>query len=400
MTTDSDSARSGADDESRAQNPNQPLARREMRLRAEQEKVEQIARERERERIRDNAMKRAAEIRRQKEEAEARESEAARFQDQINNSQQVPELPRDMTSFPPAFADAALPETPPAVETSESTEPAAETSSYAERGHVGAQRRKRAEQKARKKEEAAAKRSARSKPPQRRTHPLRNALGRSFVVMVVGGLFAVLALPATGFNATNMGWAAETATDDQEVKVAALGTEAEKVALGDYSVTTYSELLLLTYGLSSGFRYSVTNSGKIRWPFPVVVPISSGYGGRAAPCLGCSTQHRGLDFDPANGTPFNSIAAGKVIEVNDDGYLGKWVVISHDVDGMKFKSLYAHMIRDSTGVKLGQEVKAGDYIGRVGDSGVTSGAHLHLAILIDDNPVDPFEFLKKHTKGN
>ncbi|MCF8546841.1 MAG: M23 family metallopeptidase [Microbacteriaceae bacterium] len=397
MTTDSDSARSGADDESRAQNPDQPLARREMRLRAEQEKVAQIARERERERIREAAMKRAAEIRRQKEEAEARESEAARFQNQINNSQQVPTLPRDEASFPPALSGTSSAEPSLTGATSDS---AVVPSSYAERGHVGAQRRKRAEEKARKKEEAVAKRSSRAKKPQRRTHPLRNALGRSFVVMVVGGLFAVLALPATGFNATNMGWAAETRSDDQEVKVAALGTEAEKVALGDYSVTTYSELLLLTYGRTSGFAYSVTNSGNIRWPFPVVVPISSGYGGRAAPCLGCSTQHRGLDFDPATGTPFGSVAAGTVVEVNDDGYLGKWVVISHNVDGLKFKSLYAHMIRDSIGVKLGQEVKAGDYIGRVGDSGVTSGAHLHLAILIDESPVDPFTFLKKHTKGN
>lgn len=397
MTTDSDSAQSGADDESRAQNPNQPLARREMRLRAEQEKVEQIARERERDRIRENAMKRAAEIRRQKEEAEARESETARFQNQIDNSQQVPTLPGDEASFPPEILDTPSVETSPTGATPDST---VSTSSYAERGHVGAQRRKRAEEKAAKKNEATAKRLSRAKKTQRRTHPLRNTLGRSFVVMVVGGLFAVLALPATGFNATNMGWAAETISDDQEVKVAAVGTEAEKVALGDYSVTTYSELLLLTYGATSGYSYSVTNSGKIRWPFPVVVPISSGFGGRAAPCLGCSTQHRGLDFDPATGTPFNSVAAGVVIEVNDDGYLGKWVVISHDVDGMKFKSLYAHMIRDSTGVKVGQEVKAGDYIGRVGDSGVTSGAHLHLAILVDEVPVDPFEFLKTHTRGN
>ena len=58
------------------------------------------------------------------------------------------------------------------------------------------------------------------------------------------------------------------------------------------------------------------------------------------------------------------------------------------------------MIRDSTGVEVGQQVKAGDYIGRVGDSGVTSGAHLHLAIIVDGVHIDPFEFLKKHTKGN
>ena len=386
MTTDSDSAPLGEDDESRAQNPNPPLARRELRLRADQEKVEQIARERERDRIRENAMKRADEIRREKEATEAREAETERFQEQIDNGLRSPNL----SPVPPTALD----------NNDVSSSPQIASSAYAERGHEGAQRRNRAEEKSRKKSEAAAKRLSRLDKSHKRTHPLRNALGRSFVVLVVGGLFAVLALPATGFNSTNTGWATETTRDDQSVKVAATGTEAEQVALGEYSVTTYSDLLALTYGLTSGFKYSVTNAGPIRWPFPVVVPISSGYGGRAAPCLGCSTQHRGLDFDPADGTPFYSVAAGTVVEVHDDGYLGKWVVIRHNVDGLKFESLYAHMIRDSIGVKLHQTVKAGDYIGRVGDSGVTSGAHLHLAILIDGNPVDPFEFLKKHTRGN
>jgi murein DD-endopeptidase MepM/ murein hydrolase activator NlpD len=172
------------------------------------------------------------------------------------------------------------------------------------------------------------------------------------------------------------------------------------VYLGEFAVTTYSDLLQLTYGITSGFKYSVTNSGPIRWPFPVVVPISSGFGGRSAPCLGCSSNHQGLDFDPADGTAFNAVAAGEVIEVNDDGYLGKWVVISHEVDGLAFESMYAHMIRDSTGVEVGQIVKAGDYIGRVGNTGVTSGSHLHLAIRVDGVPVDPFEFLLNNTKGN
>ena len=63
MSTDTDSALLSADDESRAQNPTQPLSRRELRLRAEQEKAEQIARGLERDRIRANALKRADEIR-------------------------------------------------------------------------------------------------------------------------------------------------------------------------------------------------------------------------------------------------------------------------------------------------------------------------------------------------
>jgi murein DD-endopeptidase MepM/ murein hydrolase activator NlpD len=385
VSTDTDSALLSADDESRAQNPNQPLSRRELRLRADQEKVEQIARGQERDRIRANALKRADEIRREKEETEAREAEAQRFQEQIDRGRQA---------LTPSKASSSEIDVNDATAGSDIA-----TTSYAERGHGGA-RRMRAEKKLRKKSEAAAKRTSRLAERQKHIHPLRNALGRSFVVVVVGGLFAVLALPATGFDATNTGWATATTSDDQSVSVATTGTEAEQVALGQFSVTTYSDLLLLTYGLTSGFTYSVTNSGKIQWPFPVVVPISSGFGGRAAPCLGCSTNHQGLDFDPADGTPFNSVADGEVVEVNDDGYLGKWVVIRHDIDGLKFDSLYAHMIRDSTGVEVGQQVKAGDYIGRVGNTGVVSGGHLHIAIIVDGVHIDPFEFLKLHTKGN
>jgi murein DD-endopeptidase MepM/ murein hydrolase activator NlpD len=58
------------------------------------------------------------------------------------------------------------------------------------------------------------------------------------------------------------------------------------------------------------------------------------------------------------------------------------------------------MIRDSTGVKVGQKVLVGDYIGRVGNTGTSTGAHLHFSILIDGQHVDPFEWLKKYTKGN
>jgi len=388
VTFDFDSSPVGDDDSSRPDSSQPPLSRRELRLIAEQEKVEKIAREREVERIREAAIKRANEIRLHKEEALARQAETERFQEQINKSQPLPTLPAQVDSFPPAIA---RPE-------SEAERPVAP--SYADRGHKGAQRRQRAERKARAKAAKSA-RPPRGAKPGNRGQRIRNGFGRAFVVLVVGGLLAVLALPATGFNATNTGWAAEKKNADQSEEVTSVGAEAEKVALPEYSVTTYSDLLRLTYGLTSGYQYAVNSSGNIRWPFPVVVPISSGFGGRAAPCLGCSSFHDGLDFDPADGTPFYAIAAGKVVEIHDDMWgLGKWVVIRHDVNGLKFDSVYGHMVRDSTGVHVGQEVQVGDYVGRVGNTGTTTGAHLHLGIMVDGVAVDPFAWLKKHTRGN
>jgi murein DD-endopeptidase MepM/ murein hydrolase activator NlpD len=367
VTFDSGSAPERSPEETRLDEDGSGLSRRDTRLRAEQDKVAAIARKHELERIRDAALKRAAEIRREKEATIARESDNERFQQQVNNSQQIPPL------------------------------------GHADRGHEGAKRRLRDEARSRKRDEPRAKVPAKpaGSASAARAHRLRNGAGRATVLMVVSGLLAVLALPATGFNVENNGWAAEKDNNDQSVNITASSSEAEQVALSEYVVTSYADLLKLTYGASLGFKYSVTNSGPIRWPFPVVVPISSGFGGRVAPCFGCSSYHQGLDFDPVDGTPFYSVADGEVIEVHDDtwGY-GKWVLIRHHVGDQRFDSLYAHMLRDSTGVKVGQEVKAGDYIGRVGNTGISTGAHLHFSILIDGQHVDPFEWLKKYTKGN
>jgi murein DD-endopeptidase MepM/ murein hydrolase activator NlpD len=58
------------------------------------------------------------------------------------------------------------------------------------------------------------------------------------------------------------------------------------------------------------------------------------------------------------------------------------------------------MIENSTGVKTGDHVAAGDYVGKVGNTGTSTGPHLHFEIHINGKPVDPFEWLKKHTQGN
>ena len=403
MTSDLESTRSRAEVESRPDGGTQQLSRRELRLKAEQEKVAAIAREREIERIREVANKRAEEIRREKEAARAREADNERFQEQINISQQIPTLPKDALLFPPALSPAVAPEPEESgnntVDTVDESVDEVTGPTYAERGHLAAAKRQKADAKAAKRSAVRSSRRRGTSAPSTHPHRIRNGLGRVFVVSVVSGLLAVLALPATGFNTSNSGWAAETATTDQSAEVTSATSEAEQIALGEYAVTSYSDLLKLTYGVSQGFRYSVTNAGKIRWPFPVVVPISSGFGGRVAPCLGCSSYHEGLDFNPHEGTPFYSVADGEVTEVHDDAWgLGKWVVIHHETGKYTFDSLYAHMLRDSTGVKVGQKVKVGDYIGRVGNSGTSTGAHLHFEIHLDGKPVDPFDWMKKHTK--
>ena len=133
----------------------------------------------------------------------------------------------------------------------------------------------------------------------------------------------------------------------------------------------------------------------VQWPFATGVPISDDFGPRSAPCSGCSTMHKGLDMTPGAGTPIGAIAAGTVIEaVSSDSGLGVSARIEHVIDGRTYVSVYAHMQFGSLLVSEGQQVQVGQQIGAVGDSGQSTGPHLHLEIWQDDTtPIDPYAWL-------
>ncbi|MEY4476622.1 MAG: hypothetical protein RJA31_126 [Actinomycetota bacterium] len=221
---------------------------------------------------------------------------------------------------------------------------------------------------------------------------------RGFVVLVIGAFMVTLTLPSTGFNLAMPGYAVTETGEHQEVTTAANSEVATTVALGEFKISNYGDLLSKLYG-SGSWGYSINNNSAIRWPFPYVAPISSGFGARVAPCAACSTYHKGLDFDPPEGSSIYAIADGVVSEVhNDEWGFGRWVVIHHEVKGMSFDSVYAHMERKSVDLKVGDVVKVADYVGRVGSTGTSTGAHLHLEIHVNGAQVDPYQWLKKNVK--
>jgi murein DD-endopeptidase MepM/ murein hydrolase activator NlpD len=119
-----------------------------------------------------------------------------------------------------------------------------------------------------------------------------------------------------------------------------------------------------------------------------------------APCDGCSTFHQGVDFTPGTGTPIYAIADGVVEEHSgDSGFdsFGNHVIIQHNIPGQNVESLYAHMITGSSTLQVGDAIKVGEFIGLVGDTGSSVGAHLHFEIHIDKVPVDPFAWLEANT---
>ena len=155
----------------------------------------------------------------------------------------------------------------------------------------------------------------------------------------------------------------------------------------DYEVISYAQLLQLKY---SGANYAYTaTTGAVRWPFPYPVPITDGFGDRVG------GFHKGVDFVPGGGTPIYAIADGIATVAGEDysGY-GNHVILQHDLGGVDVESLYAHMISGSSPIVQGQEVKVGDFLGLVGDTGVAYGAHLHFEIHVNKVPIDPFAWLQ------
>lgn len=127
--------------------------------------------------------------------------------------------------------------------------------------------------------------------------------------------------------------------------------------------------------------------------------VSSDFGWRTAPCKGCSSDHKGVDFVPGNGAPVKAILDGIVLEAGWNSGYGYWVKIQHlvvtDETVETWESVYAHMQRDSIPeeVFIGAVVKKGDLLGKVGSTGVSTGPHLHFELRINGEHVDPLPMI-------
>jgi murein DD-endopeptidase MepM/ murein hydrolase activator NlpD len=127
---------------------------------------------------------------------------------------------------------------------------------------------------------------------------------------------------------------------------------------------------------------------------PQVMPadmhtISSGFGYRADPFHGGAAMHTGLDFRGPLGSPILAAAYGKVSFVGTKSGYGKVVEISH---GNGMLTRYAHM--SAWRARVGQQVAAGDVIGLIGNTGRSTGPHLHFEVRIYDRAVNPRPFLE------
>jgi murein DD-endopeptidase MepM/ murein hydrolase activator NlpD len=174
------------------------------------------------------------------------------------------------------------------------------------------------------------------------------------------------------------------------------GSTVAQITRDGTAVTSAEQVSALSH-MRIADTFTNNPRGAIQWPFPVGVPISDFYGARAAPTEGASTNHLGVDFAPGMGVPIQIIADGIVREIvnTDNGGCGVNVTIDHLIEGALVSSKYCHMKSGSVRVSVGQQVKVTDIVGLVGNTGVSTGAHLHFEILLNGTEhTDPLAWLR------
>ncbi|TES93652.1 MAG: hypothetical protein E3J87_01835 [Candidatus Cloacimonadota bacterium] len=122
---------------------------------------------------------------------------------------------------------------------------------------------------------------------------------------------------------------------------------------------------------------------------PVPGFIISGFGYRINPFSGREEFHRGIDIPAPTGTKIKAPADGVVIFVGRRGGYGYLVEIDH---GNNYKTVYGHL--HTFDVEVGDRVRKGDFIGEVGSTGRSTGAHLHYEVRLNNVAVDPVNYLK------
>lgn len=114
---------------------------------------------------------------------------------------------------------------------------------------------------------------------------------------------------------------------------------------------------------------------------PTVGWLSSGFGERDG------TMHKGIDFAANTGTPIEAVLEGVVTYSGAMGTFGKLVILKHNNN---METYYAHC--NSLYVKVGEKVDKGQHIADVGNTGKSTGPHLHFEIRINGNSIDPLKY--------
>lgn len=132
--------------------------------------------------------------------------------------------------------------------------------------------------------------------------------------------------------------------------------------------------LPLTSGVDQPADASLSPGAKVK---PMKVrdfQITSGYGPRGG------AMHEGIDLAGAIGAPIYAAADGTVTAAGSASGFGHWIVLTHNINGHVWSTVYGHMFADGVLVKAGQKVTAGQHIAKLGNDGQSTGPHLHFEV--------------------
>lgn len=188
------------------------------------------------------------------------------------------------------------------------------------------------------------------------------------------------------------------------VKARAMGgsTEADRTAQRTLSSLgtpedTFGLLRTLLESLESRLTlvsHNVDRRNALAAATPSIWPstgwLSSMMGHRVDPITGADDFHAGLDIAGERGQPVYATAAGTVTHTGFQGGYGNLIVLDH---GFGLETRYGHLL--NYGVKQGAKVKRGDLIGHVGNTGRSTGYHLHYEVLANGKLLNPLQFLSQ-----
>ncbi len=127
----------------------------------------------------------------------------------------------------------------------------------------------------------------------------------------------------------------------------------------------------------------------VRKPVTGELDTTSGFGVRMDPFIRAPAMHTGLDFRGSVGDPIRATAAGTVSSAGVNGGYGKMVELDH---GNGLSTRYAHL--SEIDVSVGQNIRIGQIVGRLGSTGRSTGPHLHYETRVEGEAVDPQKFLR------
>jgi len=139
----------------------------------------------------------------------------------------------------------------------------------------------------------------------------------------------------------------------------------------------------------AGLLHDAVSRLPLMRPMPAGHRITSPFGTRPDPFFHRYAMHTGTDFRARAGTPVPATAPGRVTIAAYTGGYGNMVEIDH---GNGIVTRYGHMSEIS--VAVGDKLRKGDIVGRVGSTGRSTGPHLHYEVRVDGEPVDPMRFIK------